>query len=317
MKILITGGAGFIGSNLGKYLLEKNYQVTAVDNLITGTSKNIEDLLNNPLFKFVEMDITQPDFKDRFIKQEPFDLIFHLASPASPIQYDRYPLETLMVNSLGTKNVLDLSSVNHKTKVIYASTSEVYGDPMIHPQVESYWGNVNSYGPRSCYDESKRFGEALCYTYLNKYQADVRIVRIFNTYGPNMEKCDGRVVSNFIVAAIINAPLIVSGEGKQTRSFCYVSDLIEGLYLMSQKPVQGEVINLGNPNELTILEIAKKIIQLTKSSSKIIFQPLPKDDPKKRKPNITKAKELLGWEPKIDLELGLQKTINYFEKLTS
>jgi nucleoside-diphosphate-sugar epimerase len=220
-----------------------------------------------------------------------------------------------LVNSLGSKRVFDLAAKNQNTRVVYASTSEVYGDPQIHPQIESYWGNVNSFGPRSCYDESKRFGEALGYTYLHKYQTDLRIVRIFNTYGPKMEKNDGRVVSNFIVAAIKGKPLLVSGDGQQTRSFCYVSDLVNALVLMGEKPVKGEIINLGNPNELTILGIAEKIIQLTGSNSKVVFQPLPTDDPKKRKPNISKAQNLLGWQPKIKLEDGLVKTIAYFKQI--
>lgn len=313
MRILITGGAGFIGSNLAELLLLSNHQVTVVDNLITGNKTNINQLLKKESFNFTNVDITNFDFVNSF-KNLNFEIIYHLASPASPIQYEKHPLETLLVNSVGTKNILDLAKM-WKSKVIFASTSEVYGDPLIHPQIESYWGNVNSFGPRSCYDEAKRFAEALCYTYLNKEQVDIRIVRIFNTYGPKMEKNDGRVISNFIVQAISNKPLTVNGTGMQTRSCCYVSDLMAGLVKMSEREVTGEIVNLGNPEELTVLQIAQLIIKLTKSNSQIVFTPLPKDDPKKRKPNIEKAKSLLNWEPKVKIEEGLLKTIEYFRKV--
>lgn len=316
MNILIAGGAGFIGSNLSTFLLSENHSVWVVDNVITGRKENISSLLNNPHFNFIEADVTNHDAMQQWNNQA-FDIIFHLASPASPIQFAIYPLETLNANSVGTKNLLDLARKNTITKLVYASTSEVYGDPLEHPQKETYWGNVNSYGPRSCYDESKRFGEALCYTYAHSYGVDVRVVRIFNTYGPYMEKDDGRVISNLIVQALTNKPMTLYGNGMQTRSFSYVSDLVDGLYRMAVKETKGMIINLGNPVEESVLTIAHKIKALTNSPSEIVFGPLPEDDPKRRKPDISKAQKILGWEPKISLEEGLVKTIAYFKHILS
>lgn len=312
MNILITGGAGFIGSNLAFFLVKNKHHVWVVDNFITGSKHNLQPLLNNPLFSFINADVSKNKYLQK-LKSINFDIIYHLASPASPVQYEKYPLETLLVNSLGSKILLDFIREARQTKFVFASTSEVYGDPLEHPQKESYWGNVNSYGPRSCYDEAKRFGESLCYTYLHKYGVDVRIVRIFNTYGPNMERHDGRVISNFIVQALTGQPITVYGDGKQTRSFCYIADMIEGLWLIGNKKISGEVINLGQNQENSILDIANLIKSLTYSNSSIVFKPLPQDDPKRRQPDISKAKKLLGWKPKTNLKQGLKTTINYFK----
>jgi len=308
-KVLVTGGAGFIGSHLCEKLLVDGYQVVCVDNLITGSKKNIENLLDNPNFQFIEMDVT----KSPEHKPEGIDYIFHLASPASPIDYQEKPEETLLANSAGSLNILNLAK-DLKAKVLIASTSEVYGDPLEHPQKETYWGNVNSFGPRSCYDESKRFAEAATYVFLHKYDLDARIIRIFNTYGPKMQKDDGRVVSNFINQAINNEPITIYGDGKQTRSFCFVSDLVDGICkAMFENNTKGEVFNLGNPGEFTMLELADKVKNLTNSNSDIVYKDLPADDPKQRKPDITKSKTVLGWEPKVNLDEGLQKTIEYYK----
>lgn len=313
MNILVAGGAGFIGSNLCTLLLQNHdNRVICIDNLITGDIKNITELKSNRQFTFLQADIISPleiDFQ--------IDRIYHLASPASPVDYYNHPIETMLANSQGTLNLLNLA-VKQKARFLFASTSEIYGNPKEHPQKETYWGNVNSYGPRSCYDESKRFSESLCYTFRHKYDLDIRIIRIFNTYGPNMQKDDGRVVSNFINQAIVNQPITVYGEGKQTRSFCYVSDLITGiLKVMETSGLKGEILNMGNPQELSILEIAKLIILLSKSKSKIIYQSLPQDEPIRRKPDITKAKKLLNWIPSVDLEEGLNLTIDYFKNLNT
>lgn len=308
--ILVTGGAGFIGSHLCESLLNEGYKVVCLDNLITGKRRNIEGLENNENFKFIEADVTKNlelDFK--------FNYIFHLASPASPIDYQNHPEETLLANSVGTLNVLNLAK-NMNAKVLVASTSEVYGDPLVHPQKETYWGNVNSFGARSNYDESKRFAESASYVFLKKYGLDIRIIRIFNTYGPKMQVNDGRVVSNFINQAIKNESITIYGDGTQTRSFCYVSDLVEGIKkAMFTEFTKGEVINLGNPEEYTMKDFAQKIKEMTNSNSEIVFKDLPPDDPKQRQPDITKAKELLGWEPKVSVEEGLQKTIEYYKSL--
>lgn len=314
--VLVAGGAGFIGSHLCEKLLQENFSVICLDNLLTSDKKNIEPFLSNPNFTFVEQDITAADFK---INNEKIDYIFHLASPASPNinsprSYMSYPIETLLVNSVGTKNLLDLATEHH-AKFLFASTSEVYGDPAISPQPETYFGNVNPNGIRSVYDEGKRFGEAITMAYFRKYAVDIRIIRIFNTYGPNMLADDGRVVSNLIVAALANKPLTVYGDGSQTRSFCYVSDLVDGMYkAMFMDNTKGQVVNVGNPLEKTIKEFAMLIKELTKTTSEITYEELPEDDPKKRKPDITKAKQLLGWEPKISLEEGITKTIEYFKR---
>jgi nucleoside-diphosphate-sugar epimerase len=312
MHILITGSAGFIASHLVEYILAAGHTVTGIDNFITGNKKNIEHLMSNPSFHFIENDILSFDYST--IKEH-VDIIFHMASPASPIQYKKYPVETLQVNSLGTKQVLDFA-LQQKALVVYASTSEVYGDPLVHPQVEWYWGNVNPNGVRSCYDEAKRFGEAMCMTYVRAKNAKVRIARIFNTYGPHMDVNDGRVVSNFIVQALKNEPITIYGTGEQTRSFCYVTDLVSGLWALATKEVtSGEVINLGNPKEMTIKEIAHKIKVDTQSTSELVQKPIDLDDPSKRKPDISKAKELLGWEPIVSVEEGFQKTISYFKSI--
>lgn len=319
MNILITGGGGFIGSNLTAFHLEKNDVVFVIDNLITGSRKNISRFLTNKNFHFYQSDVLTFNLPRRqagFSLPTYFDLIYHLASPASPIQYKKYPIETLLTNSQGTHNLLQFLKKSLSKNFVLASTSEVYGDPLVHPQKEDYWGNVNPNGIRSCYDESKRFAESLAMNYFRKHKLNIRIARIFNTYGPNMEKNDGRVVSNFIIEALTNKPITIYGDGKQTRSFCYISDMVNGLYLLATKTnIAGSIINLGNSIERSVLELAKIIKNLTKSSSKIVFQPIEEDDPKKRKPDISKAKKLLGWTPKVSIEDGLIKTIDYFKKL--
>lgn len=307
-RILVTGGAGFIGSHLCKNLLENNNQVVCLDNFYTGSKNNIVELLKNPNFHLIEQDVVEPF-------TEEFDEIYNLACPASPPCYQYDPVKTIRTSVLGVINMLELAKKNG-SKILQASTSEIYGDPLVHPQVETYWGNVNPIGDRSCYDEGKRCAETLTNDYHRQYNVDTRIVRIFNTYGPNMDKNDGRVVSNFIVQALKGEDITIYGEGLQTRSFCYVSDMVEGLIKMMENS-QGFVgpVNLGNPNEKTILELANIILKLTNSNSKIIYKPLPNDDPVKRKPDISLAKNTLGWEPKVDIELGLTRTIDYFAKL--
>jgi len=305
--ILVTGCAGFIGSNLCFKLLERS-QVIGVDNFISGQRKNVNNLKKNPRFGFISQDITKP------LKiSEHLDEIWNLACPASPVDFPQYPIEILMTGSMGVKNVLNLALKN-KAKFLHTSTSEIYGEPQEHPQKETYWGNVNPIGARSCYYESKRFAESLIENYRKKYKLDTKIVRIFNTYGPRMRVDDGRVVSNFITQALEGENLTVYGKGLQTRSFCFVSDMIEGLIKMMKSRQHGP-INLGNPDEYTILKLAKKIIQLTQSKSKIVFLFLPKDDPTKRKPDITLAKKTLGWEPKVGLKKGLLETISYFKEV--
>lgn len=307
MKILLTGGAGFIGSHLCDALLERGHYVICVDNLLTGDIKNIKHHLKNKRFEFIKHDVTKPLKVPGRI-----DWILHFASPASPVDYFNYPLETLDAGSTGTKNMLELAR-KKKAAFMLASTSEVYGDPKISPQNEEYFGNVNSIGPRSVYDEAKRFAEALVSAYAREKLVDVRILRIFNTYGPRMRLDDGRVVPNFIKQALTGQPLTVYGDGSQTRSFCYVSDLIDGIYKLMYSKVAGPV-NLGNPKELKIIEFANVIIKLTGSRSKLSNKPLPQDDPKQRRPDISKAKKELGWEPKVPLEEGIAKTIEWFSK---
>ena len=305
--ILVTGGAGFIGSHLCRYLLDKGNYVLCVDNFFTGNVDNIRDLKNNPNFELMRHDITWPLYVE-------VDEIYNLACPASPIYYQKDPVQTTKTSVLGIINMLGLAK-RLKIPILQASTSEIYGDPKEHPQKESYFGNVNCIGIRSCYDEGKRAAETLMMDYYRQNKVDIKIVRIFNTYGPNMCMNDGRVVSNFIVQALRDEPITVYGKGNQTRSFCYVSDLIEGLYrMMNSKDFTGPV-NLGKPNEKTILEFAKKIIELTRSKSRIVFKELPADDPVRRKPDISLAKEKLGWEPKVKLEDGLRKTVEYFKEL--
>ena len=307
-RTLVTGGAGFIGSHLCERLLNDGHDVLCVDNLYTGTKQNISHLLGNPYFELIRHDITFPLYVE-------VDEIYNLACPASPIHYQNDPVQTTKVNVHGSINMLGLAK-RVGSKIFQASTSEVYGDPDIHPQHESYPGNVNCIGPRSCYDEGKRCAETLFFDYLRQHRLRIKIARIFNTYGPRMHPNDGRVVSNFIVQALQGRPLTIYGDGSQTRSFAYVEDLIEGIVLLMNTPdnVTGP-INLGNPTEFSILELAEKVIDLTGSSSTIEFKALPKDDPRKRKPDITLAKRHLGWQPHIKLEDGLKRTIAYFEQL--
>ncbi len=307
MKILVTGGAGFIGSHLCDFLLEKGHYVICVDNLLTGNIKNIKQNMQNRRFEFLKHDAVKPlKLAGRL------DFILHFASPASPVDYMNYPLETLDVGSTGTKNMLELAR-KKKAKFMLASTSEVYGDPKVSPQDESYFGNVNPVGPRSVYDEAKRFGEALTSAYGREKLVDARIARIFNTYGPRMGLDDGRVVPNFIKQALTGQALTVYGDGAQTRSFCYVSDLVEGIYKLMYSRLS-DPVNLGNPKEMKIIDFANLIIRLTGSRSKIIHKPLPADDPKQRRPDISRAKKELGWEPSVPLEGGLKRTIEWFSK---
>jgi len=305
--VLITGGTGFIGSHLCDFLIDKGYYVICLDNLISGDRRNIKHLKDNKNFEFIEYDITKP------IKiEKDIHYVLHLASPASPVDFDKIPIQIAKVGSLGTHNMLGLAKLK-KAVFLFASTSEVYGDPLVNPQPESYFGNVNPVGVRSCYDESKRFGEALTMAYHRKHKINTKIVRIFNTYGPRMRADDGRAVPTFIGQALKNEPITVFGDGKQTRSFCYVSDLIEGIYRLMKSDIN-EPVNIGNPDEYSILELAEKIIKLTNSKSEIIFKGLPPDDPKVRRPDITKAKNGLEWEPKVKLEEGLKKTIECFKQ---
>ncbi len=307
--ILVTGGGGFIGSHLCERLLAEGNDVICLDNFFTGAKENIRHLLPDPSFEMVRHDITQP------LSLE-VDAIFNLACPASPVHYQHDPVQTAKTNVLGAINILDLAR-RLRIPVLQASTSEVYGDPKVHPQTESYWGNVNPIGPRSCYDEGKRCAETLFVDYRRQYKMSTKVVRIFNTYGPRMHPNDGRVVSNFIVQALSGKDITIYGDGSQTRSFCYVSDLVEALVRMMAGPDElcGPV-NLGNPGEFTVLELAKKTIEITGSKSKIVFLPLPQDDPVKRKPDISKAKASLdGWEPKVSLDEGLALTVDYFRSV--
>jgi len=303
---VVTGAAGFLGSHLTDLLLARGHKVIGIDNFVTGAVDNISHLGGNPSFKFIEQDVTEFIFLDA-----PVRYVWHFASPASPIDYLELPIQTLKVGSLGTHKALGLAKIK-KARFLLASTSEIYGDPLVHPQPEEYWGNVNSIGPRGCYDEAKRFAEALTMAYRNEHKVETRIVRIFNTYGPRMRLHDGRVVPAFISQALKNKPITVFGEGRQTRSFCYVSDLIAGIYRLMLSDYDLPV-NIGNPTEMTMLEFAREIIRATSSRSRIAFKPLPQDDPKQRRPDITKARKLLGWEPKVPLDEGLVKTIEYFK----
>jgi dTDP-glucose 4,6-dehydratase len=306
MRVVITGAAGFIGSHLCDYFIKKKHYVVAIDNLITGNIKNIEHLFGNERFLFIKHDVTNYIHIPGKV-----DAVLHFASPASPVDYLKYPIQTLKVGALGTHKALGLAK-EKKAIFMLASTSEVYGDPQVSPQPESYWGNVNPIGPRGVYDEAKRFAEALTMAYHRYHKLPVRIVRIFNTYGPRMRLNDGRVVPNFIYQALKNKPITVYGDGTQTRSFCYISDLVEGIYKLLFKDIP-EPVNLGNPQEMRIIDFAYLIKKLTNSKSKIVFKPLPQDDPKQRRPDITKAKKLLNWEPKVSLENGLKLTIEYFK----
>ena len=308
MRILISGGAGFIGSHLTEALLAEGHHVIVLDNFITGRPGNMEDYRDPPEFEFHEHDIVEP-FPGL---TAPVEAIFHLASPASPVGYSAHPIETHLVNSVGTHNMLKLAQ-QHGAKFLVTSTSEAYGDPLQHPQREDYWGNVNPVGPRSCYDESKRFSESLTMEYFRQFGLDARIVRLFNTYGPRNDPLDGRVVPNFVNQALEGRPITIYGNGSQTRSFCYVSDLVRGLQLaMFTEGTQGEVINLGNPDERTVREFAQIVREICGSAAPIIFQPGRVDDPGRRCPDISKARMLLGWEPVVSLHEGLSKTIEYF-----
>ncbi len=312
MKVLVTGAAGFLGSHLCDYLLVRGHSVVGVDNLVTGSKNNLEQALRNKNFTFLEKDICQA------LPDEEFHWIFNSASLASPVHYYKHPIETLLVGSQGLYNCLELAR-RCGARVVQFSTSEVYGDPEVHPQVETYWGNVNPVGQRSCYDESKRFGEALCKAFEKTHGLDVRIARIFNTYGPKMAVNDGRLIPELSLQALRGEPLTVFGNGKQTRSFCYVDDMITGLYLMMEKDgLRGEVVNLGNPREFSVLEFAQMIINLTGSKSEIAFKPpLPvwkEDDPKRRKPDISKAEKLINWRPRVELKQGLLLTVKYFKQ---
>lgn len=307
MRTLITGGAGFLGSNLCDYLISKDHDVICIDNLITGDTNNIAHLIGNKNFKFIKHDVTEYIYVEGDL-----DNIIHFASPASPRDYLEFPIQTLKVGSLGTHKALGLAK-NKKAKFLLASSSEVYGDPFEHPQKEEYWGHVNPVGPRGVYDEAKRFAEAMTMAYHSYHNVDTRIARIFNTYGPRMRIDDGRALPNFFVQAIKEKNLTVFGDGTQTRSFCYVSDMTEGIYKLLTSDVT-EPINLGNPNEISILEFAKEIVKITGSNSEIEFKPLPEDDPKVRQPDISKAKELLNWTPNIEREKGLKLTLGYFKE---
>ena len=316
--VLVAGGAGFIGSNLCERLLNDNYRVICIDNLITGRKENIEGFTKNKNFSFLNLDIASPSFQNT--KLPKIDNVFHLASPASPNKksprsYINFPIETLLANSLGTYNLLEIAK-KFNARFLYASSSEIYGNPKISPQKEDYFGNVNPVGIRSVYDEGKRFGESITMTYFRKFNIDARIIRIFNTYGPRMRADDGRVVSNFVNQAISSKPLTVYGDGSQTRSICFISDLLDGLIkTISSNLTSGKVLNLGNPNEKTVLELANIVKKMTNSSSKIVFEPLPEDDPKIRRPDISKAIKLLDWTPKVSIDQGLKKTIEYFRGL--
>jgi dTDP-glucose 4,6-dehydratase len=306
-KVLVTGGAGFLGSHLCEKLLEEGFNVICMDNFLTGRMENIEHLLGKPNFIFKKHDVTT------FIEiKSSLDYVMHFASPASPKDYHEHPIHTLKVGALGTYNSLGLAK-DKKATFLLASTSEVYGDPKVNPQSEEYWGNVNPVGPRSVYDEAKRYAEAIAMAYHNVHNIDIKIVRIFNTYGPRMRTEDGRALPSFICQALKNEPITVFGDGTQTRSFCYVDDLINGIYKLLMSDIN-DPINLGNPNEISILDFAKEILNLTRSKSKIIFKPLPLNDPKIRRPDISKAKKLLNWEPKVTREEGLKKVLNYFKK---
>jgi dTDP-glucose 4,6-dehydratase len=307
MRVLITGGAGFLGSHLCDYFLERGHEVVAMDNLITGSIRNIEHLAGNDKFHFIKQDVTEYIYISG-----PIDAVLHFASPASPVDFETFPIKILKVGALGAHKTLGVAKAKG-ARFITASTSEVYGDPEVHPQREDYWGHVNPIGIRSAYDEAKRFAEAMTMAYHRQHGLRTHIVRIFNTYGPRMRLDDGRVVPNFVGQALRGAPLTVYGDGSQTRSFCYYSDLMEGIYrlLMSDEV---EPVNIGNPSEVTILEFAQVINEMTGNKAGIAFKPLPKNDPRLRRPDITKAKRLLGWEPKVGMREGLSKTIEYFKK---
>ncbi len=305
LNIVVTGGCGFIGSHLCEFLIEKKNRVICIDNLITGTLENVKSMMEHPQFKFIEQDVSKYITVDLDV-----DWVLHFASPASPVDYLKYPIQTLKVGALGTHNALGLALAK-KAKFLLASTSEIYGDPLVNPQREDYWGNVNPIGPRGVYDEAKRFAEAITMAYHRYHGVEIRIVRIFNTYGERMRMDDGRVVPNFICEALRGEPLTVYGDGKQTRSFCYISDMIRGIWRIMQEDYQ-EPINLGNPEEMTIIQFTRLVNEVVGNESEIVFKSLPEDDPKVRRPDITKAKDILSWQPEVSLKEGLRKTIEYF-----
>jgi len=308
MRVLVTGAAGFLGSHLTDRLLAEGYEVVGMDNFLTGSEKNLSHLAGNPRFSLVRHDVSQ------FIKLDgPLDGVLHFASPASPVDYLKYPIQTLKVGSLGTHNSLGLAKAKG-ARFFLASTSEVYGDPLVHPQPESYWGNVNPVGPRGVYDEAKRFAESITMAYQRYHGLETRIVRIFNTYGPRMRPHDGRVVSNFIVQALSGEPITIYGDGTQTRSFCFVSDLVDGIFRLFRSG-RGDPTNIGNPNEFTVTQLAELVKEMTSSPAPIEYHPLPTDDPKVRQPDITIARSELGWEPKVPLREGLSRTIDYFRQI--
>jgi UDP-glucuronate decarboxylase len=302
-KILVTGGAGFLGSHLCQRLLDEGNHVLCVDNYFTGSIENIQSMMSNPYFEVIRQDICMSLYVE-------VDEIYNLACPASPKYYQLDPIQTMKTSILGTFNMLGLAK-RTGAKILHTSTSEIYGDPKVHPQTEAYWGNVNPIGIRACYDEGKRAAETLCFDYNRKHGVDIKVVRIFNTYGPRTGVDDGRVVSNFIIQALRGDPITIYGDGSQTRSFCYVDDMINGLVAMMQSSLTGPV-NLGNPGEFTVKELAMMVLRLTQSSSKIVYKDLPQDDPQQRRPNISLARDKLSWEPKVDLETGLKETIEYF-----
>ncbi len=303
---LVTGGAGFLGSHLCDYLLARGHRVICIDNLDTGSLENISHVANGAEFRFEMIDIT-----DHYEIDEPVDFVYHMASPASPIDYSRLPLHTLKVGAYGTHNTLGLAK-KHRARFLLASTSEVYGDPLVHPQPESYWGNVNPIGPRGVYDEAKRYAEALTMAYRRQQGVDTAIVRIFNTFGPRMRPHDGRAVPTFLRQALTDRPLTVFGDGSQTRSFCFVDDLVRGLVLLVESGLH-DPMNIGNPDEMSLLDLAQAIIELTESRSEVVYEALPVDDPQVRQPDITRARELLGWEPEIDFREGLRRTIDHYQ----
>lgn len=305
-RVLITGGAGFLGSHLCERLIGEGADVVCLDNFFTGRRENVEQLLGNHRFELLRHDVTDPMTLE-------VDEIYHLACPASPVHYQRNPVRTIRTGFLGTMNMLDVAR-DARARMLIASTSEVYGDPEVHPQTEEYWGHVNPIGSRACYDESKRCAEALAVSYQRQYGVDVRIARIFNTYGPRLALDDGRVISNFIVQALRGEPITIYGNGAQTRSFCYVSDLIDGLIRLMAVGTAAQPVNLGNPGEFTIRELAERVLELTGSRSQLVLRDLPEDDPRQRQPDITRARGLLGWEPRIPLEEGLRSTIAYFRE---
>ena len=307
MRVLVTGGAGFLGSHLSEFLLDRGAEVVCLDNLSTGTTDNV-DHLRAARFSFIKHDVT-----NYIYVAGPLDYVLHFASPASPVDYQQLPIPTLKVGALGTHKALGLAKAKG-ARFLLASTSEVYGDPLIHPQREDYWGNVNPVGPRGVYDEAKRFAEAMTMAYHRYHGVDTRIVRIFNTFGPRMRMNDGRAIPNFIRQALTGEPLTVYGDGSQTRSFTYVTDLVDGIWRLMQAPVH-EPVNLGNPHEMTLVELAKRVLRLTGSASPLVFQPLPVDDPRVRQPDITRARALLDWEPRVDVDEGLARTIDWFRQV--